>query len=294
VFARGDNHQTLRANTEGKEHEDVIWQFLSRSEELTPAEADDIIDMEVEEDVEQAVKRAAGELVRLLGLTQPSETAIEDAVAFATKHSVDAKRKRDIATKNSKKADSREPRYFGVLTEIRFPPILDQAFSSEAEADSAFYDLLQTNDRLSPRPHITIIHSKEKNEVTQDLWDRCNDLHSLPVGPLLEFDLGEVLWDGRVMAITVDGLHLSQSLEEKMADISLDSSAESKATEFMRSLPDELKSRLHITVGTKDRDVPPVEAKTLVQRWREGDRKGIYSVKLDAVKAQGRLKGLMQ
>jgi hypothetical protein len=84
----------------------------------------------------------------------------------------------------------------------------------------------------------------------------------------------------------------------------------------LSKLPKDLQLRLHITIGTKEPSIPPVEAMDLVHRWRssatssstdsdkgkeketEGDGsdgKGgkVESIALKGVVAQGRLKGLM-
>lgn len=291
VFARGDNHQTLRVRKDASDHEDIVWQFLFNSEELAPAEVDDIVEMNIAEDVTEAVRRATRGLVKLLDLDQPSEEAIHDAVSLAMGYSVDSKRKRDMPAVKTKK-DGSNPRYFGILPEVNLDTILDPLFSSSSDIDPAFYHELKGNNRVTPRPHITVLHSKEKSESTQALWDRCNDIHALSEGPVFDFTLGHVLWDGRVMAITVDDLRLRDSLEQQMQDLSVQSA--SKGSDFLKSLPEGLRTRLHITVGTKNKNITPVEAKTMVERWRKGDREGVHSVGLEGIHAHGLLKGLMQ
>ena len=60
-------------------------------------------------------------------------------------------------------------------------------------------------------------------------------------------------------------------------------------------LPAEVRDGLHITVGTRSADVPPVEARELVVEWkkREGrDVPGVWAVPLDNVWVKGRVKGL--
>src|SRR6267154_821168 len=83
VFSRGDKHQTLRADTKAKAHEDVIWQFLHDSEELADKEVDVSIEMDFEDTLEQAVDRAVSGCVSVLGLRQPSAEEIDEAVRMA-------------------------------------------------------------------------------------------------------------------------------------------------------------------------------------------------------------------
>ena len=63
---------------------------------------------------------------------------------------------------------------------------------------------------------------------------------------------------------------------------------------FVSNLSDDIRSRLHITVGTKSGDGKPVEAKTMVQKWRRGkEQDKIKSFKLVGLIVYGRIKGLM-
>ena len=66
---------------------------------------------------------------------------------------------------------------------------------------------------------------------------------------------------------------------------------EAKGVEFVVNLPEELKERLHVTVGTRSKDVPPVEARDMVAQWKKGV-KGIDSCKLNELWVSGRVKGL--
>ncbi|KAG1824252.1 hypothetical protein DFJ58DRAFT_883305, partial [Suillus subalutaceus] len=54
----------------------------------------------------------------------------------------------------------------------------------------------------------------------------------------------------------------------------------------------EVRNSLHVTVGTSDPQVPPFEAKALVEAWRFWKRSGIGSLELDGLTVRGRMKGL--
>ena len=60
---------------------------------------------------------------------------------------------------------------------------------------------------------------------------------------------------------------------------------------FLSQLDPDLRERLHITIGTKDASVPPVEAGALVEAFKKGE-KGMESVPLEGVYVKGRIKGL--
>ena len=74
-----------------------------------------------------------------------------------------------------------------------------------------------------------------------------------------------------------------------------DEDALKAAVDLVVGLPAEVRERLHVTVGTRSQDVPPVEARELVVEWkkREGrDVPGVWAVPLDNVWVKGRVKGL--
>ena len=89
------------------------------------------------------------------------------------------------------------------------------------------------------------------------------------------------MWNDRVMAMTV--CDLAVSTQEQDPD--------GKGVEFVANLSEELKDRLHVTVGTRSKDIPPFEARDMVMAWKKGE-KGIESCRLDEVGVKGRVKGL--
>jgi tRNA ligase len=155
-----------------------------------------------------------------------------------------------------------------------------------AEADApaqakAFWDELRNNGRVTRRPHVTLVHSKGLPQE-QPLWDRCSTLHLAGTPPSIIFRLGDIVCNERIMAVTVDDLRISP--EGERADIEA-------GAEFLERLPQEVRRRLHITVGTRNNSVNPVEAKDLVKSWRNGAK--ATSIALKDIESRGRVKGLM-
>ncbi|KAF8811005.1 hypothetical protein BYT27DRAFT_7185117 [Phlegmacium glaucopus] len=72
VQERDDNHQTLRANTSTKSHEEVIWTFINSTQELTPSEVDNVIEMELREPRMDALRRAVQGCVTVMGIGDAS------------------------------------------------------------------------------------------------------------------------------------------------------------------------------------------------------------------------------
>jgi len=285
VFARGDKHQTLRADTLTKAHEDVIWQFIRSSEELADQEVDVSIEMDIEDTLEQAVGRAVAACVSILGLPQPSAEEIDEAMRKAYDYVPQTKNPQ--AEKKKKKDEQPTPRYFGILPEVDLINVIGKQMedaSDVPENGKAFWDALVTEHRVTVRPHITVVHSKSLPGAIE-LWERCSQLHRMALPPSFTFTLGHLVWNKRVMALIVNDFELDGSPENH-------SSAGQEGDEFVSKLPEEVRNSLHITVGTSDPQVPPFEAKALVEAWRVGKRSGIGALELDGLTARGRMKGL--
>ncbi|KIJ58824.1 hypothetical protein HYDPIDRAFT_33787 [Hydnomerulius pinastri MD-312] len=285
VFNRGDRHQTLRADTTAKSHEDVIWQFIRSTEELADTEVDVSVDMDVGETLEAAVARAADGCISVLGFERPSQERIDAAVQFSRTYEPKEKKP---AEKQGKKASkgAHTPRYFGILAEFD----IEEAVGSRMEGAEdvpqngrAFWRGLVRDKRVVERPHITIAHNAGL-PAQAELWERCSVLHQLPTPPFFSFDLGHLIWNDRVMALSVEGLKMAQEA---------DGNADRGYDEFVSKLPEEVRETLHVTVGTLDASVPPYEAKGLVEVWRKGKRDGIGSLELEGLSAKGRIKGLI-
>ncbi|KAF8515637.1 RNA ligase-domain-containing protein [Gautieria morchelliformis] len=294
VQARGENHQSLRAD-EHKSHEDVIWMFIEKTEGLAENEVDEIIEMDIAEDLEDGLSRAVNGLARVLGLERPSDERVGEALTLAKTYTPQSQ-KQGVVTQPVKtgktaekgsaekqRAPAKPPRYLGLLPEIDLDAIVGGRLA-EADAPAqakAFWDELHKNGRVTHRPHITLVHSKGLPQE-QPLWDRCSALHLAAAPPSIIFRLGDIVCNERIMAVTVDDLRISP--EGEGADMEA-------GAEFLEKLPPEVRKRLHITVGTRDKSVNPVEAKALVNSWRNGAK--ATSIALKDIESRGRVKGLM-
>ena len=269
-----------------KSHEEVIWTFINSSQELAPREVDDIVEMELEESVEEAVKRAVEGLVAVMGLEMPSDEKIQEGLDVMRGYT--PKFKKPDEPKDKKL----ETQYFGLLAEVNLEDLLDRALANanENQPIKDFWKELKTNNRVTKRPHVTIIHRKSI-DAERDLWNRCTALHEMSTSvPQFKGVLRNVLWDGRVMAITVEDFDVVEAAEGSSS-----SSGESnEGREFVSKLPDDVRSRLHITVGTRYASIKPVEAKSMVEQWRRGEEHDIikcFKLDVDQV-VYGRIKGL--
>lgn len=310
VLTRGDNHQSLRPS--GTPHEDVIWQFITGAEEVScPGEVDEVIEMDIKtENLEDSLKTAAKGLVGLIkGLEMPSDDEIKEACDIAKGYKVSIK-KDDVKGKKAMPV-----RYYAFLPEFDLDSIVGQALSASTVASvpqkalgdvKAFWDQLKKADRLTKRPHITVTHVKNPPE-TKPIWDACANLDSLsfsppsstkpsstePSFPLFKFKLGTLLCDQRVMSVTIE------QLEYDSSSTAPDSEVAKSAIALLNAFPPQLKSRFHITVGTKDDTIEPFQGGILVEKWRKGgpEVKEIVAIPVvgpnkTGVVGSGRLRGL--
>jgi tRNA ligase len=273
VLYRGENHQTLRADIENKVHEEVVWKFITGTEELLEGEVDASIEIDLTLTLAEAVQRAVDGCVGILGVPTPSPEKISEAIDIARAYAVSVK-------KETQKSDSNRsmPRYFGLLPEINLEEIIGMGLEQD-DNPSEFWEGLKKKGRLTKRPHVTIVHQNNVDSE-RELWERCLALNRLAISPTFKFTLGSIVWDDRVMAATVEHLSVDTA----------DGEAQKLAQEFISDLSQHVKDRLHITVGTCDAQVPAIEAIALLENWKAG-RKG-RSTKLDGVVLHGRMKGL--
>ncbi|KAL1719118.1 RNA ligase-domain-containing protein [Schizophyllum commune] len=306
IMARGENHQTLRAD-KAKSHEDVLWMFINNTQELSDTEVDAVVDMDMADPLEDAVKRAVEGVVRVLGLEMPGEEKIKEGVQAALGYKPNLRKtegEQKAAEKGKKEgggkgkgkhekesnqgkatakpASTKPPRYFGLLAEIDLKKTLEAVFDAQPE-HAGFWRELTKGSRITARPHVTIVHSKSL-PAEGELWARCRALHELDVPPLFRFKVTHVVWDGRVMALPVEDLTLDEETGQGQ-----------EGAEFVAKLNHETRERLHVTVGTRSANVNPVEAKSMVEKWRKGERKDVSSIELkEPLVVKGRIKGLMQ
>jgi len=303
VTQRGDNHQTLRveappssssAAATNKKHEEVLWMFLNTFEELADSEVDDVVDMSLDNDLEASVRQAAKACVEIIGLPEPSEEEIQEALDAVDAYTVSSKEKRVIEDKGKDKGKGKA-RYYALLPEVDISSLLEHHLSGDTvpEAIKEFWTYLKSEKRVVKVPHVTIVHrnslsSSSADEESKQLWARCQGLHAMPYPPFFRGRLGSVLCDPvvGVMALTFEdfGLELAQKAD--------DAGGEGQEPQtFVSTLPHSVRERLHITIGTKG-DTKPVEGGAMVARWRNYERDDIKEVKLENVFAKGRIQGM--
>ncbi|CCA68348.1 related to TRL1-tRNA ligase [Serendipita indica DSM 11827] len=297
ILSRGDNHQKLTPGAV-TDYKDVIWRFLKDSNELAEDEVDDVIEMEVDEDLEDALARAVSGIVELVGLEKPSDEKMGEALRIAREYQPnsmaivkkgtkqEANRNDQTATAGpstsgkKEKSKAHAPRYYAIMPEIDLQELLEDIMKeNDTIPDSArqFWNGLQKSGRVAPHPHITIVHTKSRQDQ-QELWSACETVEKAQ--PVFEFTIGHLVCNDEVMALAIDNIAIAPGQE-------------GPATEaFLQAMDDKTRSRLHITIGTKNPSIPPVSAKTMIEKWKAGKMSNIDVFALTGKTAQGQLSGL--
>jgi tRNA ligase len=319
------NHQSLRADVSrvgsgaGSKYGEIIWSFINSTEALRQGEVDAVVEMEVEEDLEAAVRCAVAGCVDVLGVEMPSEERIGKALevvrAYAPAMTGEVVERDKPGNVNKKRSPSAgvdvvvggknfTPRYYALQLEIDLEDMLEEKLSllgsdSDADANEAnvqavlAWEKLKAAGRVSKCPHITIVHQSSMPKGA-GLWNLCAALHALEEPPLFKMMLGTLVWNERVLAMTVERLEV---VPEEDEDGEWRGKVPRLARELLEMVEEEVGTWLHVTVGTMQQNIPAVEARDLVEAFRRvgapesGGSEG--HVSLDGIVVHGRVRGLL-
>ena len=284
ILGRGENHQTLRPDGRVN-YEAIVWRFIKETEELNENEVDDMIEMELEEGIEDALARAVNGVVDVLGLEKPTDEQMGEALRKAIEYQTNVKKEIGESSKGKEKEGSKgkavAPRYYGILPEIDLEVVMGQILGAENTPEDAkqMWELLKGKQRVVTTPHITITHMKSK-DTELAMWNASAQLLKEGTPPTFGFKFGHLVWNDRVMALTVENLSVKEG------------SAIDAGHDWLKVLGDgPIRARLHITVGTANPSIPPVEANELVQKWKA--QEPINVMEINGIGSQGRLKALI-
>ncbi|KAF8594578.1 hypothetical protein BDV93DRAFT_565265 [Ceratobasidium sp. AG-I] len=148
-----------------------------------------------------------------------------------------------------------------------------------AESGLKLWSQIVEGNRLSEKPHVTIVHSKEKHEA-EELWEHCLALHKSPREDETSFAVvfDHVVWNEDIMALAVSKVEMREDHGELVQAV-------------VEHIPDIITSRLHLTVGTREEGVNPLGAAAMVAGWRRGERNGTQSISLGKCLVEGDITG---
>nr|XP_019045517.1 hypothetical protein I302_05907 [Kwoniella bestiolae CBS 10118]OCF24447.1 hypothetical protein I302_05907 [Kwoniella bestiolae CBS 10118] len=293
VVSRGDNHQTLRPDpTIDAEHEAVVGQFLRNFTSPDPVLFDQIIDVRVLDSPREVLGKIVHDIVGIegMGLSQPKAEELDKALDEAAEYKV--------TTPYHAPAKVGKPtRYFGIAPEINLSQIVESILQSSSlkegylESAKEVFEKISSQNRITSKPHITLSHEKNvameaeqlvadgeevEGGVQKKLWDTCKALSEMPKSVLFRFEITHLVWDQRVMTLAITDFRPIPLSEERKEEVDLES-----------VLPDDVKSLLHITVGTTSEEISAFESRGLMRALRDGDGDGEMGEKDEVVEGGG-------
>ncbi|KNZ51113.1 hypothetical protein VP01_408g2 [Puccinia sorghi] len=302
IVQRGENHQSLRPElTSGglEAHDAILWRFLKTYEEFDPdinpedQEFHKIIQLKFTDSLEKNLKELCTELRRicpnLLAASEGSMGKAEMEKALEIARSYKPQIKKEMKGEGA----LQHPRYFAIKLEVDLGELVAGMLGGEEEeergvrtAGIGMFQSLVKKGRITPMPHVTLVHQNqtEGSAEMKRMWEmylkqvlaRTVEM-TLNLGPTL-------IWDDRVMILE--------------ATLPTHSSLQAPPT------------RYHVTVGTADESIRPVEGFSLLHRFfrtspdsllptantdsdHDGTRGGqVLSIHLKPVSVNGTLKGL--
>ncbi|KAH9444787.1 hypothetical protein Pst134EB_025046 [Puccinia striiformis f. sp. tritici] len=259
IIQRGANHQSLRPElTSGglEAHDAILWRFLKTYEEFDPeinSEDQDfrqMIELKFTASIEDSLKELCAKLQAICPGILPAGIDLDDqkikqAVEFAKSFKPEVKKEMKI------EPALQNPRYFGIKLTVNLCELgdkflrksMDDTLSPTVGKGREMFDELVKNKRITPTPHLTLVHQNqtEESEEMKRLWDEYQK-RVLQRKVNIRLKLGpKLIWNNRVMI--VEARVLAESREDSMTD----------------TLTEAGKTRYHVTIGTANESIRPVE-----------------------------------
>ncbi|EPQ29650.1 uncharacterized protein PFL1_02870 [Pseudozyma flocculosa PF-1] len=332
ILARGDNHQTLRADTTGaagtRDHEtfdETIW-------------------LGVDEGLEASLRRIVKGLCPMLGLPMPDDARIEAALAKAVEYKPAVKRETKSEKKSAGGAGDKDAvegtggaeaeagavakagsgggggvkvRYYGIAVELDLHAVLGKLFdegqssdaSSEAIASGReFFHQLRQEKRITLRPHITLVHSAAvaKEQESQSITNpEAAETKDAPAKQAEDVAGATARWEryADLCRPSNDVVEFDMVLDRliwdgrvmalSVRDVSSASVPDFEAVQGGRGGQGQGRWRPHVTVGTAAQDIRPVEANRALMEAEDG-KQGVFQIPIGQGGTGVRAKGRLQ
>ncbi|KAF8249361.1 tRNA ligase [Wilcoxina mikolae CBS 423.85] len=298
VFARGDNHQTIQAATQGRyEIEGIMEGFMGRFQPIDvdsppDSELDLVIDLDPIKDSRENLETVITELHKAypsLVPDVPHPEALDEAIKAsfeeykpAIKHTIGNRPQKNQKQppntqkqpannqkqlpNNQKQSQKDQIEYFQIS--IPWKQTYDAIKAALPEEKRKLFDQLERDNRVQKAFHITLIH-RTNSKQSPELWQKYTKLYQdKKEGESMgqsKVTLEKLVWDGRVMAIVA---RISESEWECTNEVA------------------------HVTIGTANPSIKPVEAnKMLVDKWKSGSGNAA-EVELGNVEVYGTVKAV--
>lgn len=326
VLDRGDNHQTIQA--ESKSSEEIIGimdGFVHRFEPLDPEKSPDndfdlVIDLDplapTRDNLETVISKLYEEYPKLFPADMPTAGELDLAIDYAMK-TYKPDTKNDLSSSFSKSKKGKEPaghdqttenknpkggpsapqqpkskkapklEYFGVrLSTSRVLAVLEAVFADLPPERSRIYKQLLQTRRLQPEFHVTLLHRIHAS-VHPAIWSRYQTLYTDIATPLLIAGEYRPEPDLGKCSVLLERVVWDDRIMAFVVRLVNEEAGEDSWTSANRVA--------HITVGTTAPSVKPKESNDLLGRWLDGKTAGIEEEKVKGhIVLDGVIKGILQ
>ena len=308
VLQRGDNHQTIRADTKGSEDVIGIMEgFLNRFEgiktdRIPDNDFDEVIDLDIgidsRENLETVVRALHSSYPRLVDHIPTSEemdAAIDSAMrnyhvhldlsqGYETKKSnknnKNDNKKPEVKGKPTPEALAKQIEYFCIsLPTQEVLNTLYSLFPSNTQPEKArLYHQLVKCRRIQPAFHVTLIHKSAKKDLS-NVWEKYTSqyINKMKEQPESETNITPTLAPARVR---LERLVWDGRIMAFVARIMPAEDQDQADLPCANLVP-------HVTVGTVAPEVKPKESNDLLKRWLDvgsGGETGIWEAEIPGVK----------
>jgi tRNA ligase len=323
VLDRGDNHQTIHADSKGHaEIAGIMEGFMQRFEGVDThkdpdSNFDEVIDLDVTasslENLETVITHLYNAYPGFLGENMPSHQEMEDAIVWAQENTVTLKHDLSFVASNRKKRhpnsgnQEHEPttpepttqqlvkrlEYFSIpASSTVINSTLASLFRDSTAEEARMYNQMKQSRRLQSEFHVTLIH-RASSGVEPETWAKYTDQY---VQALTTTKKENRQGEPRLGAARI-------RLERLVWD--------NKVMAFVvRLLPSErlpgtsgdaswtcANATPHITIGTANPNIKAKESNDLLRRWLEGDESQgrIWEKEVPEMKIlEGTVRGVLQ
>jgi tRNA ligase len=323
VLDRGDNHQTIHADSKGHEEIAGIMEgFLQRFEGVDThnepdSNFDEVIDLDVTasslENLETVITHLYHAYPKLLGEKMPSHQDMEDAIAWAMENTVTLKHDLSFMTSNRKKkhpnsGNSEEKtadqeltmdqvmkrlEYFNIpVSTTVINSILASVFANAPPEEAKMYNQLRQSRRLQSEFHVTLIH-RASSGAEPDIWSKYTDQYMQILSSINKDNKQK---EPSLGAVRIQLERLVWDDRVMAIVVRILPSERHQSINGDRSWPC-ANATPHITVGTASSDIKPKESNDLLRRWIEGDESQgkIWEKEVPQMKIlEGTVKAVMQ
>lgn len=297
VLDRGDNHQTIHADTKGHEVIASIMEgFLQRFEGVNThnepdSSFDEVINLDVTvtslENLDTVINHLYNAYPTLLGESLPSQQDMEDAIAWAMENTVTLKHDLSFMASNRQKkhpnsgnqeespADQelttdqvvKKVEYFSIpVSTTAINSSLASLFNNANPKDAQMYNQLKQSRRLQTEFHVTLIH-RASSSAEAGIWTKYVDQYVQTLtttkkeNKQKEPSLGPARI--RLERLVWDGRVMAFVVRILPSEGQQGTSGDA-SWPCANPTP-------HITVGTASSDIKAKESNDLLRRWLEGD-----------------------